>query len=96
MRRRRPRSASFVDSLAARGIAALILVLVVLSLVWLHRHNLFPGEDVAVTDPQLAACLAERVSPVEEMLEDGLISPAQADAMRARAIRYCEQTVPAQ
>jgi hypothetical protein len=96
MRRRRPRAANFADSLAARGIAALILVLVVLSLVWLHRHDLFPGEEATSTDSRLAACVAERADPVEKMLEDGLISSAQAVAMRARAIRYCEQTAPAE
>jgi hypothetical protein len=92
---RHPPPTSFADTAAARGIAALVLVLVILSLIWLHRHDLFLSEQPAASNPALAACIAERVGHVETMQDEGVITPQQAESFRARAIQFCEQTVPA-
>lgn len=95
MNRRRPPPA-FLDTLAARGVAALVLLLVIAALVWLHRYDLFPPEEAASGNPALAACIAERTGHVDTMLEEGVITPEQGESFRARAIQFCEQTVPPQ
>ncbi|HSM18740.1 MAG TPA: hypothetical protein VK844_00010 [Hyphomicrobiales bacterium] len=85
---------SFVDGPGARIVALLLIAGCLGVLAYLHRETLFPGEEpqaAAAANPQLAACLAERIGAVDRMKAEGVVNDAQYAAFRARAEAYCEQ-----
>lgn len=50
--------------------------------------------DIAADNPALAACLTERVGAVDKMKAEGIVSAAQYDTFKARAVAYCETEFP--
>ena len=58
--------------------------------------DLTSGSDTeAAGNPALEACLTERVGAVDTMRREGVVSDAQYDAFRARAVSYCRAQNPA-
>lgn len=45
-------------------------------------------------NPALTACLSERLGTIDKMNNDGVITAAQYDLFRTRAISYCETEFP--
>lgn len=84
---------SFADGPVPRVAAMLLILICVAVLAYLHRETLFPFGDapVAAGDPELLACLAERVGAVDRMQADGVVSEAQYATFRARAEAFCQQ-----
>lgn len=88
-----PEARSFADGPVPRIVAVLLIVICVATLVYLHRDTLFgsdSGPEVAA-NPELAACLAERVGAVDKMRADGVVNEVQYDTFRARAEAFCQQ-----
>ena len=84
-------NAAFLDRPAARGVAALVLLLVAASLAWIHRDDLFPPEQAAVpADDPVALCLAQRAADIDKMLADGVIQADQAALFKSRAEALCQ------
>ncbi|SOC04197.1 hypothetical protein [Stappia indica] len=102
----RPRA---IDGAGARIAALAIAAGLAGAMVWIGKVG-FAG--VAMTpfessgtvsagmtssgNPQLDACLAERVGAVDKMREEGLVDAARYDTFRSRAVSYCESQFPAQ
>ena len=83
----------FADGAAAKGIAGLIVLASVAGILAVAWDDLFPppvAELEASGNPELAACLQERVGAVNKMREDGIIDSTQYDQFRARAESFCE------
>lgn len=99
---------ALLDRPATRLSALAVAVLAVLAIVWIGRVGfagvaLTPFEHLAATDdtgsadnPQLAACLKERVGAVEQMRTDAVIDDNQYGAFKARAVSYCQAQFPPQ
>ena len=84
-------NAAFLDRPAARGVAALLLLLVAASLGWIHRDDLFPPEKAAVpADDPVALCVAQRAADIDQMLADGVIQADQATLFKSRAEALCQ------
>ena len=90
------RKRSFADTGAARGIAAVIFLLCVSALVYLHRDDLFPAEveETAAANPEFVKCRDERTGQVAKMLEQGIIDQTQHDQFRQRAVDFCTSQFP--
>ena len=85
----------FLDGPGARLVAVGVLLAGLAVLTAFHWEDLFPPPQTeAAGNPQLAACIAERGSHVDQMVTDGVIDTAQADSFRARAIAFCQQQFP--
>uniref|UniRef100_UPI003BA9C2C0 hypothetical protein n=1 Tax=Stappia sp. TaxID=1870903 RepID=UPI003BA9C2C0 len=57
--------------------------------------NIVAGSEATASgNPALEACLAERVGAVDSMRRDGVVSDAQYDTFRARAVSYCRAENP--
>jgi len=87
-----PEKPSFVDGPGARVIAVLVILSCVAILAYLHRETLFPGEQplaAAAGNPQLAACLTERIGAVDEMKAQGIVNETQYADFRGRAEAFC-------
>lgn len=104
-------AASPLDRWPARLTAILIAAAGLALMGWLGRGELSRGSfafggggtpvagsavDSAPANPQLAACLAERVGAVDKMRQEGIVTPAQYDTFRARAVAFCETEFPPQ
>ena len=89
----RPARRSFADGPGARIAAVLVILACVAALAYLHRETLFvSGESPeAAANPELAACLAERVGAVDRMQAEGVVNETQYAAFRARAEAFCRQ-----
>ena len=82
---------AFLDRPAARGVAALVLLLVAASLGWIHSDDLFPPEQAAVpADDPVALCVAQRSADIDKMLADGVIQADQATLFKGRAEALCQ------
>ncbi|MBA5775826.1 hypothetical protein H2509_01655 [Stappia sp. F7233] len=103
--------ASPLDRWPARIAAVLIAVAGLALMGWLGRDELSRGTlafsgggtpvagsavDSAPANPRLDACLSERVGAVDKMREEGIVTPAQYDTFRARAVAFCEAEFPPQ
>lgn len=102
----RPRA---IDGIAARLAALAIAAGLAGAMVWIGKVG-FAG--VAMTpfessgtvaagmassgNPQLDACLAERVGAVDQMRKEGLVDAARYETFRSRAVSYCESQFPPQ
>ena len=88
-----PPQRSPLDGPAARIAAALVILLCAGALAYLHRETLFPAAKPAAdtSNPQLAACLAERIGAVDKMQSEGILKQDQYAAFRARAEAFCQQ-----
>lgn len=85
---------SILDGMAARGVALLVLLLVVAGIGWLNRESLFPPEQAAVpADDPVARCLAERAAGIDEMRAQGTIDDDQARLFKSRAEALCQAQV---
>lgn len=83
----------FADSLAARGIAGLVVLASAAGILAVAWDDLFPAPVAGIEasgNPELTACLQERVGAVNKMREDGVIDATQYDQFRARAESFCE------
>ena len=84
-------STSFLDRPAARLIALGVVALVIASLGFIHREDLFPPEPAAVVaDDPVALCFARRSAEIDQMLAEGVINPAQSGQFKGRAEAYCQ------
>ncbi|WP_349360423.1 hypothetical protein [Stappia sp.] len=100
---------SALDGPVPRLLAVGAALLVIGAGVWIGRYG-FAGVPMtpfaAVVDenaasavaanPELAACLTERVGAVDRMRSDGVIGDGQYATFRARAVAYCETQFPPQ
>jgi hypothetical protein len=89
-----PERQSFADGPVARLIAVLVILVCAATLVYLHRETLFHSggtTETAAGNPELAACLAERLGAVDKMRAEGVINEAQYDVFRSRAEAFCQQ-----
>ena len=88
-----PRRQSGVDGPVARVIAFLLIAACVATLAYMHREALFftAENSAAAGNPELAACLAERIGAVDKMQADGVVNQGQYDAFRDRAEAFCQQ-----
>lgn len=105
-------NSSFVDTKAARVVAACIAIVIAIVLisVWSedfsrltsgNQTNPLPDSTSATTEttvanPALAACFEQRIGDVDKMKEDGILSDAQYASFRARAESLCRQQNPTQ
>jgi hypothetical protein len=99
---------ALLDRPVARLSALAVALAAVLAIVWIGRvgfagvaltpfEHLGPGDAEGLSEnPQLAACLTERVGAVDQMRKDAVIDDAQHDAFKARAIGYCRAQFPPQ
>ncbi|WP_037544951.1 hypothetical protein [Stappia stellulata] len=97
-----------LDRPVARLSALAVAGAAVLAIVWIGRVGfagvaLTPFEHLAPDDaealaqnPQLAACLTERIGAVDQMRKDRVIDDTQHDAFKARAVSYCRAQFPPQ
>ncbi len=99
---------SALDSQFARVLALVLagLIAILFYLNWFHDLvNLFasqPAEPQVVEEvipveeinPELAACLKQRVGDVDKMQQDGILSDAQYADFKERAIQLCRQLNP--
>jgi len=85
---------SKLDGLFGRGVALFVAIAMGAGIWAVHEANRPKGADeltdAAASNPELAACLTERVGTVENMRRDGVISDAQFNQFRARAVAFCE------
>ncbi len=99
---------ALLDRPATRLSALAVAVLAVLAIVWIGRvgfagvaltpfEHLAPADDTGSADnPQLAACLKERVGAVDQMRADAVIDDGQYGTFKARAVSYCQAQFPPQ
>ncbi len=88
--------AHFLDGGKARGLAILIAAVAAAALGWINREA-FWGDDEATSyagNPELAACLTERVGAVDTMRSEGIISDAQFTTFKTRTVDYCHAQFP--
>ena len=79
-----------LDGKAARAVAFLVFLGCAALLGWIHRDDLWPGEDADVArDDPAAGCIAERTADIERMVDEGLIERAQAELFTERAVGMC-------
>lgn len=90
---------SFLDRPAARWLAALVIVLCVALLSFLHRDDLrrFRGADdpsaqERAADDPAAPCIAQRFAEIDGMVADGVVNERQAAAFKQRAEAMCQST----
>lgn len=107
MTRSPPPKTSALDSRLAR-ISALFVALCALALMgWLGREDVpfvremisdVRGQSAPQTgsssNPELDACLAQRIGDVETMRTDNIINEAQYAAFKSRATSYCQAQFP--
>ena len=89
------RLSSALDRPIARIAAVGIAAAAALTLVYIHRDDLFPpeaGSAGAATDPVML-CVAERSADIDAMVSDGTIDEARAALFKSRAEALCQSTV---
>ncbi|NRG18461.1 hypothetical protein HPQ64_12245 [Rhizobiales bacterium] len=101
---------SRLDRWPARVGALVLAVLILILMAWIGRNDLpgfalgnvnlgLAGGVEGVTaprdaNPELAACLEQRLTVVDKMRSDGIVSDAQYETFRNRAIAFCEAEHP--
>ena len=89
-----PREAHFLDRPAARFCAIGVALLMAAALAFMHRDDLFPPGQAAVSaDDPVARCLAERATDIDRMAAEGTISGEQAALFKSRAEALCQSQV---
>jgi len=101
-----PPSRGAASDRTGRIVALCIAASALLLMLWIGRHDVpvlntawaaltGAGSQPASTgNPELDACLAQRVGDVDQMREDGVITSAQYDAFKARAEAFCTAQFP--
>ncbi len=74
------RRASVLDRPPARVVAFGVFLLTAGALTWMRRDDVFPPEVVPADDPA-ALCVAERWAGIDEMVADGTVDTARAEAL---------------
>ncbi|MHC5653915.1 hypothetical protein [Stappia sp.] len=100
---------SLLDAPAARLGALALAVASLAAIVWIGRvgfagvaltpfENIAPAtaQSVAANNPQLAACLDERIGAVDTMKEEGVIDATRYALFRDRAVSYCQTQFPSE
>ena len=83
----------FLDGRGARIVAGAVLVFSLGMIGFLGRENFMPAAEETVQstgNPELDACLQERVGAVDQMRADGVINAGQYEQFRGRAVAFCE------
>jgi len=101
-----PPSRGAASDRTGRLVALLISVAALLLMLWIGRNDV-PGlntawatltgsgqQQASTGNPELDACLVQRVGDVDKMREDAVITAAQYDAFRARAEAFCFAQYP--
>ncbi|WP_319773941.1 hypothetical protein [Breoghania sp.] len=93
-----PPARSFLDTPYARILALAVALLMAALLGWLNRDALFAPAPVSPSakraNPELEACLSERVGAVDRMRKEGVVNARQYDEFRTRAEDYCTARFP--
>lgn len=99
---------SFADTGIARLIA-LVLAALIAYLLWANWadeiRQVMQGEDAAVpmvsksepakpANPALEKCLEQRIGDVDRMKQEGILSDAQYEAFKGRAMELCTAQNP--
>ncbi|WP_282608043.1 hypothetical protein [Pelagibius sp. Alg239-R121] len=84
---------SFLDRpvarLAALGVAGVTIAL----LFYINRQDFLPGSaPVSPAETAYLACVSERHGQVDAMIEDGVVTEAQAATFKGRAEALCRAT----
>ena len=81
---------SALDRPAARLVAFGIVALVIATLGYIHRDDVFPGEAAtAAADDPAAPCIAQRTADIEALRAEGTFSAEQASLFKTRAEALC-------
>ncbi len=82
---------SLLDRPAARGLALLVFFLALTALGYVHREDLFPPPEAAVSaaDDPFRLCFDQRRADIQQMLKDGVIEAGQAALFEGRAEALC-------
>ncbi|MTI42350.1 hypothetical protein JM93_01765 [Roseibium hamelinense] len=96
-----------MDGVAGRVTALAIAGASLGLMIWIGREDvpilrdtvaMITGSSGPSTEgtgnPELDACLAKRVGDVDKMRADGVVSDAQYETFRARAVGFCEAQFP--
>lgn len=91
------------SDLKGRLVALAIAIAALALMIWIGRNDVSsiqyalslvggpqPVEQTGSGNPELDACLAQRVGDVEKMKADGVINAAQFESFKSRAITLCE------
>lgn len=102
-----PSAPSKPTGAVGRGIALAIALAALGLMVWIGRNDvasiqyamsLISGKPTSETqgsgNPELDACLAQRVGDVDQMKADGVINASQYEAFKSRAISLCQAQHP--
>lgn len=84
------REAHFLDRPPARFCAVGLALLMAGVLVFMHRDDLFPPDQAAVSEDPVARCLAERAGDIDKMAAEGTITAEQASLFKGRAAALCQ------
>lgn len=86
------REAHVLDGVGARIAVALVGLLALGGLGYIHRDDLMPARKVeaaAETDP-VQQCMSKRSADIDGMTKDGTINQSQAEMFKSRALALCQ------
>jgi len=93
-------SPAFLDRPAARLLSALVLILCVGLLAFIHRDDLRvvdrageAGSAAGENADPAAACIEQRFAEIDAMVDEGVADGAQATLFKQRAEAMCRATV---
>ncbi|MBD8875024.1 hypothetical protein [Roseibium polysiphoniae] len=104
---RSSKSASSLDGSGGRLVALAIAISCLALMVWLGREDVpFVRDAIAMVtgkepeaqtsgNPELDACLSNRVGDIDQLLAEGMIKDSQYPSFKRRATSYCETQFPA-
>ncbi len=89
-------TAGFWDGSGGRIAAVIVIVICVAALGFIHRNDLFPPEKpkAAKLNPEFVKCRKQRLTPVDNMLDQRVITQAQHATFKGRALAFCTARFP--
>ncbi len=81
-----------IDGWFGRVLAFIVILVCATALIFINRTKLF-GTDAPtdeIFNPELTACLENRVGAIDKMRADGVIDEGQYSVFRGRAELFCE------
>ncbi len=84
------------DRRGARGTPLAVALVMIAALAAIHRDDLTANSETTAEGPPgaLAACLAERLGAVDQMIADGVVGPEKASLFKDRAQALCHTQNP--